>query len=542
MKFLASSVLAAAIAVFPGSLSAMEVSGAALDASMASGNMDTRNLMNAAKLYKKNNDHGQTTSRNLEGDIAADSVIKYAGCQTVTFDGSDAMAQMGEDMAELAQYGGVIPVKSYVMFDVYAKNNYDGDGENYAKYADPETYLVDLPTYVQTVANFVPEYKEYFCEACADYKDYCKAYQYYDSNQDMAASQDVDYLSCFECRQKGCFKTSNGYYAKEEKQAYDEDSSVWNYRRYNYNEDGEDEEKEERQQQYNYQSYHQDDEEHSYNYQPTYQYNAEDTTTWQWHSSDLDTESLQWLAQASSCMQTGNANIYIGMQCSDDGNLALGAYFDQDCTLYANQFNVGTFLHNQNDYQYATHGLSAMQSFASNGAKCTDPMYMQFQSPANYGQEQYAENQNDNGMEVSVLCSSLLYGGDFGAAMAMGECQSNNGNQKKFNEYGMPYDISADAVYDADSVCSAVVTTLSQDQYGSNGGWNGAYNDSYEGYDPKMISRLTRTGPRALILWLLALVAITGAAYTVWRRKMGGNNGDKEAPLMDEKEPVGSLA
>jgi hypothetical protein len=455
MKFLPIAVVASTALV---SSMVTAVSNEVLKARMESGKVNYRKLMSAAKPY----DNDQT--RKLE-DITASSTIKFSGCKTMSFDGADAMNQMNEDLAELAQYGGVIPVKSYAMFDIYSS----GDDS-------PVTYLIDLPTYVQAAAEYIPEYQESYCDACGDYQGYCAAHEY-NSYQDTAAAKVPNYISCYKCNKMGCFRDNNGSYMRA-------DDGSWTY------------------------------------------------------NANIDSDSLEWLSEVGGCRQADNADVFIGMQCSNDGQgLALGVYFDQYCTLYANQLNAGQFIGKNN---YASHSLSAMQDFASSGSMCTDPEYMVYEMPDNNG----GNYQGNDNAQVSELCSSLLYGGggDFAAAVRMDECGNSGGNnQMQYNNYGMPYDLSADDIGDSYSVCSAVLRTQN-DQYGWNGGWNAGY----AGYDPNMIARKNGTGRKALILWLLALVAVAGVIFSVWMKKRNAAIGDKNSPLINEEEEaqktIGTIA
>lgn len=132
----------------------------------------TKALLRKATPYK--------SGRKLEDQVALDGSynFKFSQCVDVkTFD-EDNDANYAEQIAA----GTVVPTKSYVIFHVCTDATCGYDGED-------DLYIVDLPTYLGTVATFHAEKKAKYCEACEQFADVCNVQE---EEEEEEVAEDAD--------------------------------------------------------------------------------------------------------------------------------------------------------------------------------------------------------------------------------------------------------------------------------------------------------------------------------------------------------------
>ena len=119
----------------------------------------TKALLRHARPYSSSN-----SRRSLEDNLNGSYNIKFSQCVDVKTYDEDNHAQYADSIAA----GTVTPSASFVIFHVCTDYtcSYEGTGD---------LYIVDLKTYLGTVAMYHAEKKGKFCEACNEFEDVCTA-------------------------------------------------------------------------------------------------------------------------------------------------------------------------------------------------------------------------------------------------------------------------------------------------------------------------------------------------------------------------------
>lgn len=349
-----------------------------------------------------------------EFEITGDYSVKFNECLTLNVLNEDA--QQGEQQEDENQDENEVysptTIKDYVIVDVIS--SYDGSVKQFA---------VDLVTFVTTLANYIPEQMNEYCEAC-DY-DYCynnngqgddnnnnaNEEDQQDENKDNEEEEDkeneneedggarrvlkqnngkVVYTSCETCSTMNCFQ--------------DEE---------NNNQDGEN------------------------------VYSNEN--------------ALEWLLDVGECQEINedyynynNADgyqLYVGYTCNSDGTgMEIGVFADEECsilttTTFAEVVENGGY---GSSYQSMSSGLvhRVFQQYFD----CMNTEYI------NPGEDQQEEDEEENEdedaqFEANEFCQQLVQDD----AIAMDEScmeDNNNGenqNNYQYDEWGNPYGQYTDA-------------------------------------------------------------------------------------------------
>jgi hypothetical protein len=168
--------------------------------------VNKRALLRSARKLEDKDDEEDDEGWQVSGDYS----IHFNECLTLNVM-SEQEEENNEDQND-AQMDDIQPIKDYVIIDVI--NSYDGSIVNYA---------VDLVTFVTTLANYIPDQQQDYCEAC-DY-DYCypnedadeQEQEDEDSNEEeddkdendrrkLANRGKIVYTDCTTCESMSCFQ------------------------------------------------------------------------------------------------------------------------------------------------------------------------------------------------------------------------------------------------------------------------------------------------------------------------------------------------
>ncbi len=106
---------------------------------------------------------------NSNGQFDGSYSLKFSQCLDVQTYNADLFDQ---DILEYSSSGKVVSVKSYILFYICQTNvncDYDAD--------DVDLYMVDLPTYLSTAAQYHANIRNDYCEVCEKFEDYCNPQQ-----------------------------------------------------------------------------------------------------------------------------------------------------------------------------------------------------------------------------------------------------------------------------------------------------------------------------------------------------------------------------
>ena len=126
----------------------------------------SRNLRESSPVTKALLTRARPYSRELEGEdeVQFDGSynLKFSQCVDIKIYDEDNHAAYVDSIAA----GTVVPTKSYVIFHVCTDATCDYEGTD-------DLYIVDLATYLGTVATYHAEKTQKFCEACGEFEDIC---------------------------------------------------------------------------------------------------------------------------------------------------------------------------------------------------------------------------------------------------------------------------------------------------------------------------------------------------------------------------------
>ena len=119
----------------------------------------TKALLSKARPYSPK---GARKLEDQEVELDGSYNLKFSQCVDIKTYDEDNDANYAEQIAA----GTVVPSKSYVIFHVCTDATCDYEGQD-------DLYIVDLPTYLGTVATYHAEKKGKYCEACGQFEDVC---------------------------------------------------------------------------------------------------------------------------------------------------------------------------------------------------------------------------------------------------------------------------------------------------------------------------------------------------------------------------------
>ena len=137
------------------------------------GNPQTEALLKNALPYRRrvaaDNASVSTTTqrrRQLENDYAFDGSYNIKFSQCVDLHTYNENLFQNADIVEDTRDGNVASVKSYVLFHVCTDATCDYDAED-------DLYVIDLPTYLKSVATYHANKRYDYCTQCQTYVDTC---------------------------------------------------------------------------------------------------------------------------------------------------------------------------------------------------------------------------------------------------------------------------------------------------------------------------------------------------------------------------------
>ena len=503
-------VLSLALAALLGfTADAKQISGRELNSRLSNGQVNRSTLMRGAKPYG-------ATARKLDEqaeqwELTGSHSIQFDSCFSLTIQDNDMLND--ENLLAYAQSGEILSEKSYILFNVCETQYcyYQNDNEKMQ-------FIVDTATFVQALADYIPNQQEQYCQACEEQADYCnpqqdEAEQQQDGQQQdgqddqqqdgeqqdgqdaeqqqdgndaqryrfLANNQVTQYIDCDQCFELGC-------YEEEQEQ--------------------------------------QDQGEGYYNENPSFE------------------EALQWLEGVSQCNQieeqywNGQA-IYSGLICNAKGNgVEIAVFADDECTAYIPSQSYGSLM-TYEEQTYYSKSESLVRYIFQEDFDCYNPD-IQYTNPYDEAQQQQDEQQQDENQEEEQLeagdwCQGL-FNGDFQATNlydcdgyeADNDQEAEEAEENAYEWYN--YQLSEQDLQNEQTVC-LVVKAL-------EGGRPTLYNQKTGGtlFDySKKAKKSDKDGLSggAIFGIIVLVVGVVGAgAYFAVQQKNGGSN-SKKAPLIN---------
>jgi hypothetical protein len=110
-------------------------------------------------LQEENNSFELTSAYSFQFDICVSLRTEPSDAGEIIFDA---------DLEQYSSKGEIVPQKSYILFNV-CKTKYC----DYYK-ADDNLFMIDIRTYMSTIADYYVSRHEAYCDACVDSYNYCK--------------------------------------------------------------------------------------------------------------------------------------------------------------------------------------------------------------------------------------------------------------------------------------------------------------------------------------------------------------------------------
>jgi len=375
----------------------------------------TKALMKKARPYKAS---GNVSRKLQENDIDGTYSFKFSQCVDIKTYDEESFA----NYAEQIQAGTVLPTKSYVIFHVCQNGTCGYEAED-------DLYIVDLHTYLGTVATFHAEKKGNYCEACNEFADYCNPEAEEEAADDAAAAEDAGVDE----------DAAEGDAANEEDAAANEGED-------REAEDGEAEGEQENEAR-KLKTQRRMKEAIDCDQCQAYECYTEDDG-----GNDLDEQAAEWIKKVSECqqaeVQVNGVDVFYGAMCDDYGDgVELAVFLDDECSLYTSQiaFNNVYMKEEGNDaYNYLTYAENYIKSAFSDVMSCNTPQY-------------YADNGEDDAQEeeqyeLNDYCEQILKDDAFDYT----QCAADEDAQQLVTEDGYSYDIAYDRDLDIEEVCSVI--------------------------------------------------------------------------------------
>lgn len=348
MKFLTQALALALISI--SSVEARQsFSKHDFDQAVASGQVNQEKLLKNAIPYKQSvrrRAQDGEDERNQDGYAGTDYEDTYQGvevtsnfrlqfnsCLTLETENYNLLL---DNLVNYAKDGTLVSVRNYVLFDLC-------DGTD----CEPQTFMVDLTTFIEAVMDYGPARKSMVCSACATYgEDVCGKTYYNSAGYNNQGRRDL---------------------ANKEYEVFDENTcSLCEKYDCSYDSEGD--------QQVNFASIE------------------------------------GWIAEIAECKQNEvqwkGLNTYSGWMCNADGSgIEIGVFIDRYCRMYNRQLNYVSMMADQ-DYQYFFQSKDIIPYMFTDIIECHDISSVTYVDQATYESVQSSYSQGTG--TVSDACSLLF--------------------------------------------------------------------------------------------------------------------------------------
>lgn len=381
----------------------------------------SRNLRESSPVTKALLTRARPYSRELEGEdeVQFDGSynLKFSQCVDIKIYDEDKHAAYVDSIAA----GTVVPTKSYVIFHVCTDATCDYEGTD-------DLYIVDLATYLGTVATYHAEKTQKFCEACGEFEDICNP----EDDEDAADQGDEEEE-----------QEEDGGEEEEEDQADEEE------------EDGDAEKEEDRKLKRS--SGHELGQTQRRTSRVAIDCDACQATNCYAEEAgeenqDLDKQAAEWIQKVSECVQAeaqyNGEVVYYGAMCDEYGDgVELAVFLDEECSIYTSEvaFNNVYMKEEGNDaYNYLTYAENYIKTAFSDVMSCDDPNY--------FNAEEEQEDADDDENEMNEYCKEILKQ----EALSYSSCEENENAEQLITDEGYAYDLVYDEDLDIEEVCAVV--------------------------------------------------------------------------------------
>lgn len=422
----------------------LTLASTALIAAMASStpqrNMKlSHNLRKSSPVTKALLSRARPYSRKLEGEdedqFDGNYNLKFSQCVDIKTYDEDNHAAYAESIAA----GTVVPTKSYVIFHVCTDATCDYEGVD-------DLYIVDLATYLGTVATYHAEKTQNYCDACGEFEDVCNPEEE-DNDEDAVDEGDGEEEQEEEGDEEGGEEDNGEEDEQDRNEEEDQDE-----------EEEEDEEKDEEDRKLKKSS----GRVHGQAQRRTYKV-AIDCDSCQANNcyaeeeegegnQDLDEQAAEWIQQVSECVQAevqyNGENVYYGAMCDEYGDgVELAVFLDEQCSLYTSEvaFNSVYMKEEGNDaYNYLTYAENYIKSAFSDVMSCDNPEY--------FNAEEEQEDAEGDEEEMNEYCKEI-FNQD---ALSYSTCEENEDAEELITDEGYAYDLAFDEDLNIEEVCAVV--------------------------------------------------------------------------------------
>lgn len=361
MKFLTQALVLAAMS-FTSVQARATFTQHDFDKAVAAGHFDQEKLLKNAVPYKhavrrraqdgvdEANQDGYASSGYEENyqrvEVTSNFRVQFNSCLTLETENYNILL---DNLVNYAKDGALVSVRNYVLFDVC-----DGEG------CEPQTFMVDLMTFIEAVMDYGPARQALICDACQTYgEEVCGKTYYYNGGSSNQNNQN-----------NGGRKLSSTQY-----EIFDESTcSLCESYECSYDSEG-DQEK---------------------------------------NFANIE----GWIAEIAECKQNNvqwnGLNTYSGWMCNADGSgIEIGVFIDQYCRMYNRELNYAAVMADE-DYQYFFQSQDIIPHMFTDIIGCNDLSTIQFVDEETYETMQASQNNyyyaNQGYGSVGDGCGFLFYG------------------------------------------------------------------------------------------------------------------------------------
>lgn len=401
------------------------------------GNPQTEALLKNALPYRRAtanasvfNNNLLTTRRQLENDFAFDGSYNIKFSQCVDLHTYNENLFQYADIVEDTRDGNVASVKSYVLFHVCTDATCDYD-------ADDDLYVIDLPTYLKSVATYHANKRYDYCTQCQTYVDTCNPQEEEAVEEEEQAAEgdgaEEEEEQAGEGEEEGAGEENDEEGDEKEEQEQEAQQQAEEGEQEEQGEEGEDREQDEegekeeggdeegeRGEEGEGEGENQErqlrrlkqaiDCDQCQAYECYYDEAAEDDALQ--NKNNLDASVSNWIGELAQCKASGvqsadGYDLYMSAICDSYGDgVELALFLDEDCTMYTtNESFYNTYdPDNGNDDGYGISYLTYAEEFIKSAFSETMSCLQVEYADAN----EEAEEDEEKEYQMNDYCTAIL--------------------------------------------------------------------------------------------------------------------------------------
>jgi hypothetical protein len=490
--------------------------------------VDRKTLRRLEEDGQQDQQQQQQQEEDEEFEITGEYSIQFSQCVSLTTQANDAEL-MFDTLYEYSSAGQVVAEKSYVLFNVCKTANcgYYEDNEE-------ALYMVDLPTYMQTMTAVLPQQRMNYCETCQEAQEYCQGGGEQQQEEEEQQQQE------------------EGEQEEEEQEGEEEQQDEGEQEGEEGEQDGEEGEEEGgRRLRRKLANNNQNVEVVDCNVCEQMQcFEEEDDENNQNQDGDQqevnDETIMEWVQNIAECAETGaefgndGLGVYAGFICNEAGTgVEIGIFLDDECEVYASMLNYKNYVQ-QDDYNFYYNSQEIVTYPFSTTIDCAQEV--EYITPEEYEnqqaeeQDQQEEQNDEEEVEANEYCQQILDQN----ALPLYDCNADGEEDQQedeveedeeYNYDWYTYVLSQNDAEDNQAVCKILQTMEGEYTTVYNANEDAGSGHFYD-YNTSNLSKSSSSAKTVgIVVVVLLLVAGAIYAFMAMCKRRSGSKSKKERLL-----------